>query len=62
MLTVVAAAGKLQVVVGDTFDSIVMDESKLVFLEVYAPWCGHCKKLTPVRAAFVLLLPARLLY
>jgi protein disulfide-isomerase A1 len=36
------------IVVGKTFDSIVKDPSKDVLLEVYAPWCGHCKKLEPV--------------
>jgi protein disulfide-isomerase A4 len=40
--------GKVQVVVGNSFDDIVMDESKEVFIEFYAPWCGHCKKLEPV--------------
>jgi len=36
------------VVVGQTFNSIVMDPTKDVLIELYAPWCGHCKKLEPV--------------
>jgi protein disulfide isomerase len=40
-------AGKVAVVVGTTFDAIVMDEKKDVMIEFYAPWCGHCKQLTP---------------
>jgi protein disulfide-isomerase A1 len=43
-----AGAGEVAVVVGKTFDSIVKDSTKSVFLKVYAPWCGHCKKLAPV--------------
>eukprot|EP00899_Mesostigma_viride_P029416 jgi/Mesvir1/965/Mv17517-RA.1 len=40
--------GNVKVVVGDNFDAIVMDDTKDVLLEVYAPWCGHCKQLAPV--------------
>lgn len=37
----------VKVVVGKNFEDIVLDKSKWVFLEVYAPWCHHCQKLAP---------------
>ena len=42
---VVTPTGVRQVT-ADTYEEVVR-ATPLVFLELYAPWCGHCKKLEP---------------
>ncbi|KAL8587058.1 hypothetical protein ACOMHN_023448 [Nucella lapillus] len=39
--------GPVKVVVYKSFDQVVRDKTKDVLIEMYAPWCGHCKKLEP---------------
>ncbi|XP_018603247.2 protein disulfide-isomerase A3-like isoform X2 [Scleropages formosus] len=37
----------VQTVVAETFEEIVSDPEKDVLIQLYAPWCGHCKNLEP---------------
>lgn len=38
----------IKTVVFKNFDDVVMDKSKDVLVEIYAPWCGACKRLAPI--------------
>lgn len=41
-------SANVKVAVARNFDEIVTNNEKDTLIEFYAPWCGHCKKLTPV--------------
>jgi len=46
LLSIAVVSGKVVDLTPENFDSVV-DGSKHVFVEFFAPWCGHCKKLAP---------------
>ncbi|PHJ14965.1 protein disulfide-isomerase domain-containing [Cystoisospora suis] len=46
----------VKIVVANNFDEMVLNGGRDVLLEVYAPWCGHCKSLKPVYEEFARLV------
>jgi len=44
---VVKASSDISILDATNFDTVVLDKTKHVLVEFYAPWCGHCKKLAP---------------
>jgi protein disulfide-isomerase A1 len=42
------STGAVTIAKGKSFNDIVINNTKDVLVEFYAPWCGHCKNLAPI--------------
>lgn len=40
--------GPVTIAVGKNFEDVVINNDKDTLIEFYAPWCGHCQKLSPI--------------
>merc|ERR1740139_2020449 len=45
-------ADGVTIVVGNTFEDVVFSQKQDVFLMIYAPWCGFCRKAMPIWGDF----------
>ncbi|KAK7344395.1 hypothetical protein VNO77_13940 [Canavalia gladiata] len=44
---IATAPSNVVILTPENFNEVVLDETKDVLVEFYAPWCGHCKSLAP---------------